>query len=335
MSQVQKASARSAPDSVTDHGLTIRLMEHLIIPTFVIDCNSNVIIWNKACERLTGISAAEVVNTKDHWRGFYPQRRSCLADLVAQGRYTEINQFFPNWDGVGLSDFGVSVETSCPMPKLGRTLQLAVDAGPIYDDSGTLIAVVETLRDITAQKEAQFSLESLAALDGLTNLANRRSFDLALANSVRRAARENSHLSVLMIDVDHFKAYNDSYGHQKGDDCLRAIALKLRGTLRGKSDIAARFGGEEFAIILPDIAPSTAENVAERLRRGVQQLNIPHLASSVTDCVTLSIGGACGRGTELDPHALVAAADDALYRSKHNGRNQSSFAEIGAPSYLF
>ena len=315
-----------------EQSLAIRLMEHLIVPTFVIDANGNVLIWNKACERLTHLPAAEVLNTTDHWKAFYTEPRPCLADLVATGRYTEIEHFYGDWTGFGLTDFGVSIETSAPMPLAGRFMNLAVDAGPIYDEAGSLLAVIETFRDITAQKEAQNLLETLAARDGLTDLLNRRSFDHALSAEMRHCAREGQPLSLLMVDIDHFKRFNDQFGHVQGDHCIRQVATGLRSVLRSR-DVAARYGGEEFAIVLPHADRHGAEIVAERSRRIVHDLNIAHPGSPLGR-VTLSIGLSTGHEPDLLPTDLIASADEALYTSKRDGRNRVSFAPAQSSSIV-
>ena len=187
---------------------SVRLMAQLVVPTFVIDAAGQVIIWNRACERLTGIKASEVVGTREHWRGFYDAPRPCLADLIALGRTEEIETYYVEHDhpaeGV-TSAHGFKAENWCVMPRVGTRLYLAINAGPIYDETGRLIAVVETLRDMTVQKEAQAELERLASRDGLTGVANRRSFDHTLNVEWRRATRESRTLSLLMIDVDFFK----------------------------------------------------------------------------------------------------------------------------------
>jgi diguanylate cyclase (GGDEF)-like protein len=297
-------------------------MEHLVVPTFVIGSDSRVLIWNKACERLTGLPADEVIGTPDQWRGFYEERRPCLADLVLERRFTEIQALYANSGSCGMSDFGISAESWCVMPRVGRCLYLAIDVGPIYDESGELIAVVETLRDITAQKRAQSDLEALAARDGLTGLANRRSFDVRLAEEVRRAARDQLPLSLLMIDVDCFKLYNDANGHLRGDECLRSIARSIDAALRPDTDFSARYGGEEFTVVLSDTPLARAKDVAESLRRAVEDLGIPHASSTVTDRVTLSIGGVVALGREMAPERLLATADAALYGAKRAGRNR-------------
>lgn len=320
---------------VDDLSFAIRLMEYLIVPTFVIDKTSRVLVWNKACERLTGLMAQDVVGTTDHWRAFYTKRRLILPDLLARGDYQTIGSRYAQWDAFGMSDFGVSVENWCFLPHQGRQLYLAIDAGPIYDDAGALIAVVETVRDITAQHETRQSLLTLAAEDSLTSLPNRRSFDEALKTEVRRASRQDETLSLLMVDVDCFKAFNDTYGHQSGDDCLRAVAQAMAGALHRAGDTVARYGGEEFAVILPRTDAVAALQVAERLRVAIKDLGIRHEGSRVCSVVTASLGAATGHGADLDADRLLASADGALYVSKHDGRNRSSAAEQEASLFIF
>jgi diguanylate cyclase (GGDEF)-like protein len=318
-----------------DHAFAISLMEHLVVPTFVIDAAGRVLIWNKACERLTGVSASEVVGGREHWRAFYDLQRPCLADLVLAKRVTEISALYAKDGNFGISDFGVSAENWCVMPRVGHRLYLAIDAGPIYDESGSLIAVVETLRDITVQKQAQTDLETLATRDGLTGLANRRSFDERLVLEARRGARDGAPLALLMIDIDCFKSYNDTYGHQKGDECLRAVAQAIGGTLWRAGDFAARYGGEEFTVIIPDTPLSGATRIAERLRAAVDHLGIAHGASVASDRVTLSVGGVVASAPYLPPEQLLAAADAALYRAKREGRNRSCVVSLeGADAAL-
>ncbi len=311
---------------------TVRLMEQLVVATFVVDADCRVVIWNRACERLTGIQASEVIGSRDQWRAFYNEPRACLADLIALGRTDEINALYDEHDRVGKD----AVFTDCfrvrswiEMPRLGERIYLTADAGPIYDESGKLIAVVETLRDMSVQKRAQEELERLATRDGLTSIANRRSFDETLNTEWRRASRESRALSLLMIDVDYFKLYNDTYGHQSGDDCLRQIAAAMAGMVKRASDCVARYGGEEFSILMPATELEGARIVAERIRAAVEALRLPHSGSAVAEHVTVSIGVACMHiAAGGEPAAqLIAAADAALYRAKHAGRNRIELAE--------
>lgn len=313
---------------------SVRLMEHLVVPTFVLDADCRVLIWNRACERLTGLKASAVIGTREHWRGFYDDPRPCLADLIAQGRTEEMDALYADHDHAGedaITAHGRKAENWCVMPQVGTRLYLAIDAGPIYDESGMLVAVVETLRDMTVQKEAQAELERLATRDGLTSVANRRCFDQTLNTEWRRATREARALSLLMIDVDYFKFYNDTYGHQGGDECLRRIAAAMSGVVKRSSDSVARYGGEEFAILLPATDPEGASLVAERIRAAVESLAMPHEKSGVADHVTVSIGVASAIvSTGGMPTQLVGVADAALYRAKKEGRNRVVMARMEA-----
>lgn len=328
-----KPSTRSftAPNDIAQ-SYAVRLMQHLVVPTFVLTPRREVVVWNRACERLTGVTANEVVGTRSHWRAFYRTKRFCLADLVALDRPDLLNSLYPEF-AVSAQGLGFSAENWCVMPKLGNQLYLAIDAGSVHDDEGKLIAVVETLRDMTDQKRAESALKALARSDGLTGLANRRSFDQALAMEWARAHRTGSPLSLLLVDVDHFKLYNDLHGHQKGDDCLRAMSAVMAANLR-PADVAARYGGEEFAILMPDCLHDAAVCAGERLRAAVDGTRLVHGAAQAGPYVTLSVGVATevpidGMSSDL----LVARADQALYAAKHEGRDRVLSAEKALASF--
>lgn len=168
---------------------------------------------------------------------------------------------------------------------------------------------------------ANQELKRLSASDGLTGIANRRFFDEHLSREWRRARRGSGDIALLMCDVDHFKAYNDTYGHQAGDDCLRQIAQTLSDAMERAADLAARYGGEEFVVVLPETPLDGAQIVAEKIQLAIQALNLPHSGSPHSQ-VTLSIGVATLPPDEHNgPHTLIKAADRALYRAKHAGRN--------------
>lgn len=165
-------------------------------------------------------------------------------------------------------------------------------------------------------------LRQLSDMDSLTELSNRRSFDQELARLWRRSQREGGPIALVMIDIDHFKCYNDEYGHVAGDECLRRVADVLRTTVRRPFDLVARYGGEEFVVLLPDTHGAGAEVVAEEMRASVEALGIPH-CRSWDDRVTISCGVAAAERVDgLDPASLVAAADRRLYQAKHAGRNR-------------
>lgn len=169
---------------------------------------------------------------------------------------------------------------------------------------------------------ANQELQRLTSLDGLTGIANRRHFDAMLKREWRRAMRQGEELSILMCDIDFFKHYNDTYGHQGGDECLCTVAQTLVATMDRGGDLLARFGGEEFIAVLPDTSLKGAAYVAEQMRLAVSGLGIPHPGTPFAH-VTASFGVASAVAMpETDPQEVVGAADRALYRAKHRGRNR-------------
>lgn len=312
----------ASSSQVSDRAFAGQLMDMLAVPVFVLDTNSRVMLWNRACERLTGVPADEMLGTDSHWRSFYAAPQPTLADLVIQQRTEEIRHIVPRTDESGHGGT-LSAESWYEMPRAGRRRYLAADACPVFDERGVMSAVVETLRDLTDEKLAQIALEQLATRDGLTGLANRRCFDDTLAAEWARAQRMGQPLSLLMVDVDNFKAYNDAHGHLGGDDCLKRIANAVASEMRAH-DLVARYGGEEFAVILPNQSLKGAAIVAERIRARVEQLQLPHRRAPGR-LVTVSIGAATAHAAPgQQASALVAIADAALYRAKHMGRNRIS-----------
>lgn len=173
-------------------------------------------------------------------------------------------------------------------------------------------------------------LERLAGLDGLTGIANRRRFDEYCDAEWNRCRRHGHPMSLVMIDIDFFKPYNDRYGHAEGDRVLKSVAGVLSRATSRPSDLAARYGGEEFACMLPETDLNGARHVADRILRGVHDLAIPHAASGAADHVTVSLGIACEvPRVDRDPGALIRAADQALYKAKEQGRNQVAYAADG------
>jgi diguanylate cyclase (GGDEF)-like protein len=230
----------------------------------------------------------------------------------------------------------------------GKIIALEVRATPIFAPQEQIAYAIVAFADITKRKQAQkilsdyyYILETqvaertteleqanqqlhrLANLDGLTQVANRRRFDEYLNLEWKRLVREKQPLSLVMFDIDYFKFYNDCYGHQAGDDCLKQIASALSRALKRPADLAARYGGEEFAAILPNTELLGAVAVARAIQEEVKQLKIPHERSEVSEYVTLSMGVTSTIPTQdLSVEDLVAAADEALYKAKKRGRDR-------------
>lgn len=201
----------------------------------------------------------------------------------------------------------------------------AIEAGGVDFISKPVNAAVVRVRVKThlTLKAQTDMLRSLAFVDGLTGVANRRRFDEMLDIEWRRCQRSCSPITLLMVDLDYFKSYNDTYGHLMGDVCLQKVAGALDAAFTRAADLTARYGGEEFVCLMPECDHKAGQFKAEELRNAVMSLGIAHSGSTVADCVTLSIGVATMvPRVGSKPEALIAAADAALYEAKHGGRNR-------------
>ena len=222
---------------------------------------------------------------------------------------------------------------------------IEVNSGFVHNAHGQPTKMVFIVRDITERKRTEQQIQELvqqleiekntaqlnSITDSLTGLANRRYFDEALTTEFYRVKRSGCNLSLIMLDVDHFKKFNDCYGHLAGDDCLRQIGTMLR-TIAGRvPDVVARYGGEEFIIILPETEDNGAETLAERIRKAVEELAIPHSESDTAEYVTVSLGVVTVYTTGFtSPEQVVALADGALYCAKKGGRNRIAVATNNA-----
>ncbi len=181
------------------------------------------------------------------------------------------------------------------------------------------------LREVQRQLEmTNAELQRLSATDALTGIPNRRIFDETMQGEWRRAIREKSWLTFVIIDIDHFKLFNDHYGHQAGDDALHQVAQILNTIIRRPGDLLARYGGEEFGVILPNTDQDGTKTTSQRFIESVQNLNIEHIKSKTLDKVTISLGAASViPSRKLKPEDVLKSADEALYRAKESGRNRS------------
>ena len=220
-------------------------------------------------------------------------------------------------------------ESHTPVALVGDTLSDA-DEIKVYETgaadylvkdraSGILKARIRTLLLL---KRSHDLLERAARIDGLTQIYNRREFERSLEVEWLRGQRSKQPLSLIMLDVDHFKDYNDHYGHLTGDGCLQHVATAITESVKRAQDMVCRFGGEEFVVLLPETDQQGAEVLAEKIRKTVEDLAIAHTKSSAAECVTISLGiASLNPADNSSPRDLIQIADDALYKAKNNGRN--------------
>lgn len=290
--------------------LAFQFVERLAVPAFVLDEQGCVLIWNDACARLTGMPANRVIGTRNHWRAFYDEERPCLVDLVVQNRQRHIDSLYDvrhkRSEGGALF-----AENWCAMPLRSEQRYLAIDASPILDDHGTLIAAIETLRDITEHKRVEAEIEHLATHDAVTGLGNRVFF----TRKLDMLDETKAPYAILLFDIDRFKEINDTLGHGAGDAILAQCGMIARMTC--PEACAARIGGDEFAIIFEGADPrSQAERAAEQLLihagAGVEFDGTVLLVSFSIGIAAVPVDASCA--TIATQHA-----DQALYLAKSHG----------------
>jgi diguanylate cyclase (GGDEF)-like protein/PAS domain S-box-containing protein len=305
----RSAMARTLRESERGYRLLAENVEDIVTR---VDTKGNRLYISPSIEKLLGWTASEII-VQSAYSNIHPAHREIvkrlLEGLSADNRSATGEYMSRHKDGNY-----VWVEarfTYVPNPQ---------------DGSPEIVAVI---RDISKRKVAEEQmwmandqLKALSETDTLTGIANRRKFDEAFERELRRSQRAGSHLALLLVDIDRFKLFNDSYGHSAGDDCLRHVAHALAAHLKRPADLVARYGGEEFAVILPDMALDGAGRLAEDLRQAISDLGIAH-ALNGGGVVTVSIGVAGARcDREISGKSLLEAADAALYRAKNEGRNR-------------
>lgn len=273
-----------------------------------IGLDDRLIYVSPSCVRITGWSAEELLDTSA-LAGIHPDDMERVEQVIAALKKGETEE-------------ARFVYRQRHRDKGEIWAEAALHVTPA-SDSGEIDGVVAVIRDITEQKDLQDKLASLAATDALTGLANRRRFDERLADEWARARREGTQLSLLLIDVDYFKKFNDHYGHLAGDGCLRALGRILSAIARRPADLAARYGGEEFAVLLPNTGPDGCAEVGEGIRQALHDLAMVHAQNPPSRLVTVSVGAATSLPSQAsDSSTLVAAADRALYAAKDSGRDR-------------
>lgn len=301
--------------------LTARAVNLLNCGVVVLDANHEIVLWNGWMVPRSGRAASRVRNQSLF--DVFPVLRGSRVEAAVLGALADnVTTAIPQ------------SEEHAPFPLRqagsfdGPPIDQAVTVTPFSegDERFCLIEIRDVSGTVDRERRLLDHAESLRArsyVDGLTGISNRRYFDVALDRELRRAQRAGGELSLLLIDIDSFKAYNDHFGHQQGDACLVTVAQALAGQLKRPADIAARYGGEEFAAILPDTSAEQALSVANAIRDHVASLGLAHAPAAAHPMVTLSIGVASFDKERLhEPAALIEAADKALYAAKHAGRNR-------------
>lgn len=307
------------------------IIDFLPDPTWAIDPNGYVIAWNKAVEELTGVTKEKIIGKGDyaHSIPFYGERRPTLVNLILN---RDISLGEKYWNYTESGDLFISGDSFHPL--LGnKGLYLSATAAALCDSHGSIVGAIQSVRDFTDRKklevelkEANLNLERLSITDSLTGIANRRHFDQALEQEYTRHTRSGAQLSIIMLDIDFFKQFNDSYGHVEGDKCLQKVAQVLRDRLTRSSDVPARYGGEEFICILPETGLDGGFVVAEGIRRDIEKLSIPNRNSKTSNVVTVSLGFLSSKcAVEKTPNELIKQVDTLLYQAKNHGRNCIKF----------
>ncbi|MBA3037128.1 MAG: diguanylate cyclase [Desulfobacterium sp.] len=271
--------------------------------------NGAISYWNAAAEKILGYTSEEVLGKNLH---------KLLSPEKFHAAFLK-----------GFTKFKITGKGNA----IGKTLELEAvrKGGDEFPIELSLSSVklkgkwlaVGIIRDITDRKKLEEELKKLSYLDGLTGVANRRHLDEVIEFEWKRMMRESKPVSMIMGDIDYFKAYNDTYGHQKGDDCLKKVANTLKIVVKRPADLVARYGGEEFAVLLPGIDEKGADNIADKMRSKIEALGINHSGSQNCSVVTMSFGvSTIIPATDNNTTDLIKTADYALYKAKKEGRNR-------------
>lgn len=292
------------------------LFEKTVIGLALCRMNGDLVYVNSAYAALIGRSIEKTL-TLSYWEitpeKYAPQEKSQLESIEKTGRYCSYEKEYIHADGHFV-----------PVRLSGQIVEIDGDQ-----------YIWSSVEDITEHKQAEAELvrlykevEQLSLLDGLTGIANRRMFDQTLDREWARAKRDKSPLSLIMLDIDFFKEYNDYYGHTQGDECLKQVAKALRGVSKRTVDLVGRYGGEEFVFILPETNKTNALHFVEQCLSAIKQQKLPHIPSTVNDVVTVSAGVSTFIPVgEIQSSALIECADKLLYQAKKNGRNRFEYQQ--------
>ena len=302
------------------------VLDTIEVGAIVLDSCHQVMLWNRWMSQHSGVACNEALH-RNFFDLFPDQRGKRLDGAILQA----LDNNMPSLLSQTLNRWPLPLYTSKAEAELGERMQQALTVTPINMEGAERHCLIQ-VSDVSAAvqrenllREQAMALRSQTLLDDLTGVANRRHFDVAIDREARRARRTGSPLSLMMLDIDFFKAYNDHYGHQQGDACLEAVSAALATMQQRPADLFARYGGEEFSVILPDTPGETAMQMARAMCRKVRDLHIPHEASQAPHkLITISIGVASTDTGQLrEVYELINAADRALYQAKACGRDRA------------
>lgn len=295
------------------------------VGALVLDANHCIVLWNRWMSQHAGVLSAETLER--NFFDLFPEQRDKRLDTAIN---QALNSNMPALLSQTLNRWPLPLYSSKAAAEKGERMQQQITVTPLNlanSERYCLLQVTDVSAAVQREsllREQAMALRSQTLLDDLTGVANRRHFDMAIDRETRRARRMGTSLSLMMLDIDFFKAYNDHYGHQQGDACLEAVASALSTMQQRPADLFARYGGEEFAVILPDTPGDAAVMMANAMCRKVRDLRIPHQAARTDErIVTISIGVAStDAGHAGEVYDLINAADRALYQAKACGRNR-------------
>lgn len=305
-------------------GLLESVLGAINVGAVVLDAERRVVLWNRWMAQHSGY-LPEAVLGQDFF-ALLPELNGKRIDSAVQ---QALRDNFPAVLSQTLHKAPFPLFAGAAAKAAGERMQQAVAVTPL-EVAGLRRHCLIQITDVSVAvnrerllRDQALELRSQTFSDGLTGIANRRHFDVAMDKEIRRAKRAGTPLSLLMIDIDCFKAYNDHYGHQQGDDSLVRVARALAEMLQRPLDLIARYGGEEFAVILPEMDSEQGLQMAEAMRTRIAELNIPHIGGTPAGRVTISIGIATREpDSAAEVPALIGAADRALYMAKRAGRDR-------------
>jgi diguanylate cyclase (GGDEF)-like protein/PAS domain S-box-containing protein len=325
-------TVHASPPATAGHShLSARALALADLGLIVLDAGQRIVLWNQWMASHSGQSSHRVLGS-DLFDVFPELRGQRLEQAVHSAMQSKTPQQLS--PGLNRSPFPLFPAGTWG----GERIEQAVSVTPFTEgkERFCLIQVSDISSTVGRERQLRGQAEALRAqsyVDGLTGIANRRHFDVALDRELRRAQRNGGQLSLLLMDIDSFKAYNDHFGHQQGDACLTLVAEAFAAMLQRPADLAARYGGEEFGAVLPDTGPEQAALVAETIRARIAALEVTHAPAAMRPYVTMSIGVASFVKDRLcTAEAMLAAADSCLYAAKHAGRDRVIVHKLEEPN---